>query len=88
MPLRVLGVTSEELRREINDGPNVVEQWNGANDFVFFARRGEMTSNRREDREISMLALHLLQNCHGLCQRLDGPANPGTTSLGEEAHRP
>jgi TnpA family transposase len=38
-------------------------KWNGANDFVFFARRGEMTSNRREDHEISMLALHLLQNC-------------------------
>jgi TnpA family transposase len=53
----------EEPRREINDGLNVVEQWNGANDFVFFARRGEMTSNRREDHEISMLALHLLQNC-------------------------
>jgi TnpA family transposase len=54
---------SEDLRREINDGLNVIEQWNGANDFVFFARRGEMSSNRREDHEISMLALHLLQNC-------------------------
>src|SRR6266404_6203819 len=54
---------SEELRREINDGLNVVEQWNGATDFVFFARRGEMVSNRREDHEISMLALHLIQNC-------------------------
>jgi TnpA family transposase len=32
-------------------------------DFIFFARRGEMVSNRREDHEISMLALHLLQNC-------------------------
>ena len=31
-----------------------------ANDFVFFARRGELASNRRENR---MLALHLLQNC-------------------------
>jgi TnpA family transposase len=54
---------SEELRREINEGLNVIEQWNGANDFIFFARRGEMGSNRREDHEISMLALHLLQNC-------------------------
>jgi TnpA family transposase len=54
---------SEELRREINEGLNVVEQWNSANDFIFFARRGEMVSNRREDHEISMLALHLLQNC-------------------------
>jgi Tn3 transposase DDE domain len=41
----------------------VVEQWNGATDFVFFARRGEMVSNRPEDHEISMLALHLIQNC-------------------------
>ena len=54
---------SEDLRREINEGLNVIEQWNSANDFIFFARRGEMVSNRREDHEIGMLALHLLQNC-------------------------
>jgi TnpA family transposase len=53
----------ETLRREINDGLNVIEHWNGANDFVFFARRGELSSNRREDHELSMLSLHLLQNC-------------------------
>ena len=52
------------LCRYLNsDGLNAVEQWNGANDFVFFARRGEMTNTRREDHEISMLALHLPQNC-------------------------
>jgi hypothetical protein len=54
---------SEGLRREINEGLNVIEQWNSANDFIFFARHGEMVSNRREDHETSMLALHLLQNC-------------------------
>src|SRR4051794_31366061 len=53
----------EGLRREINDGLNVVETWNSANDFVFFARRGELSSNRAEDHELSMLSLHLLQNC-------------------------
>ena len=53
----------QALRREINDGLNVVEHWNSANDFIFFARRGEFSSNRREDQEISMLSLHLLQNC-------------------------
>ena len=60
-----LGTADTEaiLRREINEGLNVVEQWNGATDFVFFARRGEMASNRREDHEVSMLALHLIQNC-------------------------
>ena len=41
----------------------MVEHWNSANDFVFFARRGEMSSNRAEDHELSMLSLHLLQNC-------------------------
>jgi TnpA family transposase len=54
---------SEDLRREINEGLNVVEQWNSANDFIFFARQGGFASNRREDHEVSMLALHLLQNC-------------------------
>ena len=54
---------SRALRREIHEGLNTIERWNGANDFVYFARRGEMTSNRREDQEISMLSLHLLQNC-------------------------
>ena len=53
-------LSDEAVRREINDGLNVVEHWSSANDFVFFARRGEMSSNRREDHETS---LHLLQNC-------------------------
>ena len=47
---------SEALRREVNEGLNVIEQWNSANDFVFFARRGELASNRSEDHEVSMLA--------------------------------
>ena len=40
----------QALRREVNDGLNVVEHWNSANDFIFFARRGEFSSNRRETR--------------------------------------
>ena len=51
------------LRREIHEGLNTIERWNGANDFVFFARRGELSSNRSEDHELSILSLHLLQNC-------------------------
>jgi TnpA family transposase len=42
---------SEDLRREINEGLNFIEQWNSANDFIFFARRGEMVSNRRDQRD-------------------------------------
>jgi hypothetical protein len=41
----------------------MINQWSGANDFAFSARRSELASNHREDHEISMLALHLLQNC-------------------------
>ena len=39
----------------------MVEQWNGANDSIYFGRSGEMTSNRLEHQELSMLCLHLLQ---------------------------
>jgi hypothetical protein len=33
---------------------HVIEQWNGTNDFVFCARRGELASDRHEDHELSM----------------------------------
>ena len=56
---RYLG--SEAFRREVNDGLNVVETWNGANGFVFFGKGGEIATNRVEDQEIAALALHLLQ---------------------------
>ena len=55
-------LSSEPLRREINTGLNVVERWNGVNDFIHFGKGGELTSNRFEDQEASGLCLHLLQS--------------------------
>jgi len=52
---------SMELRREIHEGLNVIENWNGANNFIFYGRSGEFATNSREDQETAMLALHLLQ---------------------------
>lgn len=54
-------LASEDLRREVNEGLNVVESWNAANDMILFGRKGELTTNRREDQEMGLLCLHLIQ---------------------------
>ena len=54
-------LNSMELRREINEGLNIIENWNGANDFIYFGKGGEMASNRSDDHEVNMLSLHLVQ---------------------------
>jgi len=56
-------LNSMELRREIHEGLNVVENWNSANDFILYGRGGEIATNRIEDQEATVLSLHLLQNC-------------------------
>lgn len=51
----------ERVRQEIQEGLNVVENWNSANDFIFYAKNGDFTASRVALQEISMLSLHLLQ---------------------------
>jgi TnpA family transposase len=50
----------EALRQEIHDGLQVIETWNSANDFILYGRGGDMATNRLDDQEMAMLALHLL----------------------------
>lgn len=50
-----------EMQREVNDGLNVVESWNGANDIIHFGKRGDIASNRRDEQELEILCLHILQ---------------------------
>ncbi len=52
---------SEALRQEINTGLNVIERWHGVNDFIYFGKTGELSTNKTDDQEISILSLHLLQ---------------------------
>jgi TnpA family transposase len=54
-------LNSEELRREINEGLNVVENWNSANSVIFYGKGGEIATNRMGDQEMAVLSLHLLQ---------------------------
>ncbi len=56
-------LSSEPLRREINEGLNVVENWNGANSFIFYGKNGEIAANQLAEQELSVLSLHLLQIC-------------------------
>jgi TnpA family transposase len=56
-------LNSELLRQEVNAGLNVVENWNSANDFIFYGKSGEIATNRLDDQEIAILSLHLLQAC-------------------------
>ncbi|MFJ5898953.1 Tn3 family transposase [Streptomyces sp. NPDC093064] len=51
-----------DLRREINDGLQVVENWNSANHDLFYGKDGDLTGSHKESQEVSMLALHLLQS--------------------------
>ena len=54
-------LTSLELRREINEGLNVVENWNSANGFIHYGKHGDITTNGHDDQETAVLCLHLLQ---------------------------
>lgn len=54
-------LNSEALRREINEGLNVVENWNSANGFIFYGKNSEIATNRLDEQELSVLSLHLLQ---------------------------
>ena len=51
----------ERVRQEIQEGLNVVENWNSANSFIFYGKSGEFATNRTAVQELSMLCLHLLQ---------------------------
>src|SRR5262244_4507084 len=56
-------LSSIDLRYEVNEGLNVVERWNAANDFLCYGRQGIFAMNSRAHQEISTWCLQLLQNC-------------------------
>jgi TnpA family transposase len=53
----------EELRIEINESLNVVERLNDIMGFIFYGKLGEISTNIKEDQELAISCLHLLQVC-------------------------
>jgi TnpA family transposase len=50
-----------DLQREINEGSNVAESWNRGNSIIFFGKGGDIATNRRDEQELSVLCLRVLQ---------------------------
>jgi TnpA family transposase len=46
-----------ELQREIN----VAESWNAGNSIIYFGKGGDIPANRRDEQELSVLCLQVLQ---------------------------
>jgi hypothetical protein len=51
------------LRIEIHESLNVVERLNGIMGFIFYGKLGEISTNKKDDQELAVVSLHLLQVC-------------------------
>jgi len=52
---------SRELQREITEGLNIVEAFNGANSVIYYGKGGEIATNRPDEQEMTVLCLRILQ---------------------------
>ena len=48
--------------REVHEGLQVIENWNGANTFIYYGKGGEIATNRRDDQELAVHCMALVQN--------------------------
>jgi Tn3 transposase DDE domain len=71
------------LQREINEGLNVIENWNSVNNFfIFFGKGGVMAANRRRPQDWNALALPPAART-SLRQYHYDPTGSGLTCLGQ-----
>jgi TnpA family transposase len=56
---------------------------NGGNDIIFYGKGGDITSNRRDEQELSLLCLQVLQSAlvyvNTLMVKTSSPTAPGPT---------
>ena len=50
-----------DLQREINEGLNVVESFNRGSSVIHFGNGGDLATNRRDEQELGVLCLRVLQ---------------------------
>jgi TnpA family transposase len=76
-----------DLQRETESGLNVVENYNGVNDYIRFGKRGELASNRKEEtRTRHALPAHppVLPRLH---QHPHDPRHPRPPRMARRPHR-
>src|SRR5699024_11147355 len=59
-----------DLQRETTAALNVVENYNGVNDYIRFGKSGEFASTRRDEQELGMICLQILQSALGYVNTL------------------
>ncbi|GAA1975964.1 Tn3 family transposase [Catenulispora subtropica] len=50
-----------DLQRQIEEGLNVVEAWNRANAVIAYGKSGEISTNHKEEVEMTVACLRILQ---------------------------
>ena len=54
---------SPDLQREVQEGLNKVEAWNGLNSFIHYGKAGGITERQLMDQRQSVACLQLIQSC-------------------------
>jgi hypothetical protein len=75
------------LQREIHEGLNVVESWNRANSVIFYGKGGDLATNHRDEQEMSVLCLRILQAALVYVNTPHDPGPARRTRVGPDPHR-
>ncbi|MCX4403826.1 transposase [Streptomyces sp. NBC_01764] len=75
-----------DLQREIEEGLDVMESSNGANSVIAYGKGGEIASNRRDEQEMFVLCLRILQSALVHVNYLDAPGRPRRAGMGWPSH--